>query len=65
MKRLVVSVVTFVLAWLIVGAVAAFESPGGGGYCADAVDYAQMVAWGPMNYVPGLEFLPGECVQPT
>jgi hypothetical protein len=64
MNRLAISVVSLVLLWLIVGAFAAFGRSGGG-YCADAVDYAQMVAWGPLGYVPVLEFLPGACDQPT
>jgi hypothetical protein len=65
-KQLLTLVGFLVLIWLIVGAVAAFDR----GYfddqdCATMADDAQMVAWGPLSYVPALEFLPGGCVQPT
>ena len=66
MKRFLTLVVLLVLIWLGVGAVAA----SGRGYfsdgdCADALDDVQMVVWGPLSYVPALEFYPGQCVQPV
>lgn len=66
MKRLLTFVVFLVLVWLVVGAFAAFERAFfGDADCAEAVDYAQMVVWGPLSYVPGMEFLPGACVRHT
>ncbi|WP_341924090.1 hypothetical protein [Nocardioides psychrotolerans] len=66
MKRVLTLGVFLVLIWLIAGAFAAFER----GYfsdqdCAAAVDDAQMVVWGPLSYLPDLEYLPGSCVHPT
>lgn len=66
MKTVLTYVVLLGLVWLLVGVVAALQK----GYfsdqdCARAVEDAQMVAWGPLSYVPDLEFLPGACVQPV